>query len=75
MNALILPATPDRETAIGRLQAIWRCVLRGLDAFAQCKARRAAPEWQLRKADREINRYRRLMHAQAAAAGPHRGRA
>ena len=48
-----------RAEAPNRLPA----VLDALDAFAEAKMRNAVPERELRRAQRNINRYRRLMHA------------
>ena len=63
MTALILQATPLVEMVAAKLQSVYRRFLHALDAFAEARMRNAVPEWQLRKAQREINRYRRLMHA------------
>jgi hypothetical protein len=37
--------------------------LHAFDAFAEAKMRNAVPEWQLRRAQRELDRHRRLMRA------------
>ena len=63
MTALILQATPFIEMAATKLSAIYLRLLHAFDAFAEARMRNAVPQWQLRKAQREINRYRRLMHA------------
>jgi hypothetical protein len=62
MTHLILQATPFVEMVATKLQAVHLRLLRALDAFAEAKMRNAIPEWQLRKAQREVSRYRRLMH-------------
>jgi hypothetical protein len=33
----------------------------GVDAMASVRVRRAVPEWQQRRVEREISRYRRMM--------------
>ena len=63
MTALILQATPFVEMVAAKLQSVYLRFLRALDAFAEAKMRNAVPEWELRRARHEINRYRRLMHA------------
>ena len=37
--------------------------LRAFDAFAEARMRNAVPQWQLRRAQRELDRCRRLMRA------------
>jgi hypothetical protein len=63
MTALILQAKPFVEMVAPKLQTVYLRFLHALDDFAEARMRNAVPERQLRKADREINRYRRLMHA------------
>jgi hypothetical protein len=63
MTALILQARSLAEMVAPKLQAIYQLFLHALDSFAEAKMRNAVPEWRLRKAQRDINRYRRLMHA------------
>jgi hypothetical protein len=63
MTALILQAKPFVEMVTPKLQIAYLRCLRALDDFAEARMRNAVPERQLRKADRAINRYRRLMHA------------
>jgi hypothetical protein len=46
-----------------KLQAFYQRFLQALDSFAEARMRNAVPEWRLRKAQREIKRPRRLMHA------------
>jgi hypothetical protein len=50
------------------LKTAFRRFLGALDDFAAAKMRNAVPEQELRRAEREIDRYRRLMHATHAAA-------
>lgn len=63
MTALILQATPFIEMAAPRLKAVNKRVLQALNAFAECRMRNAVPAWQLRRAQRELDRCRRLMRA------------
>ena len=37
--------------------------LHAFDSFAEARMRNAVPEWQLRRAQRELDRCRRLMRA------------
>ena len=70
MTALILGATPLLEAVVSKMHALGLGLVRALDAFAQARVRNAVPEWQLRKAQREIDRYRQLMHADRKVAVP-----
>ena len=63
MTALILQAKPFVEMVAPKLQTVYLRFLHALDDFAEARMRNAVPERQFRRADREINRYRRLMHA------------
>jgi hypothetical protein len=63
MTALILQATPFVEMVATKLQAVYLRLLSAIGAFAEAKMRNAVPKWQPRKAQREVTRYRRLMHA------------
>jgi hypothetical protein len=69
MTALILQATPFVEVVAQKLQTVYLRVLHALDAFAEARMRNAVPEWKQRKAQREINRFRRLMHPGRNSAG------
>ena len=62
MTAQILHATPFAEMVARKLQAACQRFSDALDAFAKAKMRNAVPEHELRRAQCEINRYRRLMH-------------
>jgi hypothetical protein len=66
MTALILQATPLVQTVAPTVRTIYRRFLHALDAFAEAKMRNAVPEEKLRKAQRQINHYRRLMHKSPA---------
>ena len=63
MTALILQVTPFVEIVTPRLQAVYMRFLRVFDAFAEARMRNAVPAWQLRRAQRELDRCRRLMRA------------
>ena len=49
MTTLLLKARPLIELAAPKLNAVYQKLLRGLDAFAEARMRKAVPEWQLRK--------------------------
>ena len=61
MTALILQATPFVTVVAPRLQAVYLRLLHALDAFAEARMRNAVPALRLRKAQRDINRFHRLM--------------
>jgi hypothetical protein len=63
MTALILRATPSLEVVASKLLAFSFRLMRALDAFAADRARNAVPEWQMRKAQREMKRCRQLLVA------------
>jgi hypothetical protein len=63
MTTRILRATPVAAMVALKLQTVYQRFLDALDAFAEAKMRNAVPERELRRAQREINRCRRLMHA------------
>jgi len=63
MTARILRAPSVAGLVAAQLQTAYRRFLNALDDFAKAKARNAVPEWELCRAQREIKRYRRLMHA------------
>jgi hypothetical protein len=67
MTALILRATPLAEMVVLRLQALGRRILRAVNAFGEARARKAVPEWQLRKVQRDMRRCRQLMLAERSA--------
>ena len=68
MTAQLLQAMPFAVMAAPKVQAAYRRFLGALDDFAAAKTRNAVPERELRRAQREINRYRRLMHPTYAVA-------
>ena len=62
MTELILRATPRSiERVVLKMKALSRRLLYAFEAFTEAKVRNVAPEWRLRKAQREMNRCRRLM--------------
>jgi hypothetical protein len=69
MTVLILQAVPfvamvaaKLHTVYPKLHTVYRRFLHALDTFAEAKMRKAMPEWRLREVQREVDRYRRLMH-------------
>ena len=68
MTPLILKLTSLATIIAPKLQALEVRLSRALDAFAEARMRNSVPQWRLREAQREIDRYRRLMQADAAAA-------
>ena len=62
MTTMFLQAAPFVETIALNLQSAYERFLHTIDAFAAARMRKAVPERQLRKAGREIDRYRRIMH-------------
>jgi hypothetical protein len=67
MTTLILRATPFIEMVVPKLQGLYVRFLHALDAFAEVKMRKAVPERYLRKAQREVNRYHRMLHLDRTA--------
>jgi hypothetical protein len=63
MTALILQVTPFVEIVTPRLRAVYMRFLHAFDAFAEARMRNAVPAWQLRRAQRELDRCRRLTRA------------
>ena len=70
MTALILQATPFVQAVAPTFRSICRRVRHVLDAFAEAKMRNAVPEEKLRKAQRQIDHYRRLIHKSLVEAAP-----
>jgi hypothetical protein len=62
MTTVIMQATPFVEMVAPKLRTIYLRFLRALDAFAEAKMRNAVPKRRLRKAQRNVIRYRRRMH-------------
>ena len=62
MTALTLQATPSVEMVTPRFRPL-HAHLHAFDAFAEARMRDAVPPWQLRRAQRELDRHRRLMRA------------
>jgi hypothetical protein len=63
MTALILQVTPFAEMVAPQLQAVYMRFLHAFNTFAEARMRNAVPEWQLRRAQRELDRHRQLMRA------------
>ena len=62
MTALILQSTPFVEIVKPTARALYRGFLQALDAYAEARMRKAVPIWELRRAQRRIDHFRRLMH-------------
>jgi hypothetical protein len=62
MTAQILQMTPFAALVAPMLRTACRRFLGALEAFAAAKTRNAVPEHELRRAEREIDHYRQLMH-------------
>jgi hypothetical protein len=63
MTTLVLSAAPFIAMATPKIRKFGRQITKALDAFVETRARNAVPEWQLRQAQREVSRYRRMMRA------------
>ena len=63
MRTRILRATAVAGMVALKLQTVYQRFLNALDAFAEAKMRNAVQERELRRAQREMNRCRRLVHA------------
>jgi hypothetical protein len=63
MTTLIMQATPFVGMVAPKLQSICVRLLHAIDAFAEAKMRNAVPTSQLRRAERETDRCRRLIRA------------
>jgi hypothetical protein len=58
-----------------KIRDLGQRIATALNAFAEARMRNAVPEWQLRKADREIDRVGRMMHARRLSHGGRKGHA
>jgi hypothetical protein len=63
MAPLVMEAGPSARATATKLQALRRAVVRALEQFTAAKICNAVPEHELRRAQRAIDRYRRLIHA------------
>ena len=63
MRTRILRATAVAGMVALKLQTVYQRFLNALDAFAEAKMRNAVGERELRRAQREMNRCRRLVRA------------
>jgi hypothetical protein len=66
MTAITFNAAPRMAMSESKLQSFFSKLAGALDAFAMYRMRRAVSESELLSAEREINRYRRLMRERAA---------
>jgi hypothetical protein len=65
MTALILQAIPSVEMIVSQFQAAHMRIVHAFDTFAKTRMHDAVPQWQLRRAQRELDRCRRLMRAKS----------
>ena len=63
MTTLTLRAIPSVEMVASKFQAAHMRVVHAFDPFAKARMHDAVPQWQLRRAQRELDRCRRLMRA------------
>jgi hypothetical protein len=61
----MIAITTHMATGARRLRSFLRGLAEALDAFASYRAQRVVPERELRRVQREINRYRRTMSESA----------
>jgi hypothetical protein len=63
MTALVLSTAPFIAMVTPKVRILHRRIKKALDAFVEARVRNAVPEWQLRRAQREVDRCRRMMRA------------
>jgi hypothetical protein len=63
MTALTLRVIPSVEMVASQFQATHMRIVHAFDAFAKARMHDAVPQWQLRRAQRELDRCRRLIRA------------
>jgi hypothetical protein len=66
MTVLTFDFRPRRASWTKKLASLCRSLLDTIDAFAAHRAQQAVSQSELRRADREIDRYRRLMEGDLA---------
>lgn len=69
MSAVTFNAAPRIARRASKRRSFFKIVSDTLDALVSARVRRAVPEWELRRADREISRCQRLMHAELRTPG------
>jgi hypothetical protein len=75
MTTMTLNTAPRTAAITSRLHGFLGALGEAIDAFAAYRMQHAVPESEMRRAEREIARYRHAMHAdRAAAAKPARAR-
>jgi hypothetical protein len=67
MTTPALQVIPSVEMVASELQATHMRVVHAFDTFAKARMHDAVPQWQLRRAQRELDRHRRLMRAKRLA--------
>jgi hypothetical protein len=63
MTTLTLRAIPPVEMIASKFQAAHMRAVHAFDTFAKARMHDAVPQWQLRRAQHELDRCRRLMRA------------
>jgi hypothetical protein len=61
MTALTLRVIPSVEMVASQFQATHMRIVHAFDTFAKAGMHDAVPQWQLRRAQRELDHHRRLM--------------
>jgi hypothetical protein len=67
MTAIAFDTAPRFSTLRVRLQGFLATIANALDAYAAHRMENAVPDYELRRAERTIGRYRRLMEKPASA--------
>ena len=63
MTALTLQVIPSVELVASQSQATHMRIVHAFDTFAKARMHGAVPQWQLRRAQRELDHCRRLIRA------------
>ena len=67
MTAIAFNTAPRFAIGAAKSQTLFSKLLAALDAYAMYRAQKAVPEHELRRTEREINRYCQLMREAAAS--------
>ena len=62
MTTITFNTAPRMAAVTSKLQSFFGLLGDALDAFAMYRMQRAVPESEIRRAEREISRYRKLMN-------------
>ena len=68
MSTLELSAEPLLAIARPKIRTLRRWIKKTADAFVEARVRAAVPEWQLRQARREMNRFQSMMNTRKRSA-------